>query len=197
MHGHLSVAEGRGVTDALQASLEEDAALFPEEARYAVSHYPREPYRQKMTFVYRRLQATLEAAGRPWRADHRPRPGAYPSAAAFLADLRLVQASLREQEEILREQEREVRRLVDHAKKNQVAQTDLDRIWNLSVLLFLGVAVYAFAAGDGTAIFGELLRANTPANRLSTLNQQPASIEGADIELKPRALSSPLSTLLK
>ncbi len=31
-----------------------------------------------MTFVYRRLQATLEAAARPWRADHRPRPGRLP-----------------------------------------------------------------------------------------------------------------------
>ena len=27
--------------------------------------------------VYRKLAATLEAAQRPWRADHRPRPGAY------------------------------------------------------------------------------------------------------------------------
>lgn len=96
MHGHLSVAEERGVSRDLLASLEEDAAVFPEEARRVVEHYRREPYRQKMTFVYRRLQATLEAAARPWRADHRPRPGAYPSAAGFLADLRLVQSSLRE-----------------------------------------------------------------------------------------------------
>ena len=79
----------------LLASLREDAALFPEAARIASAHYPREPYRQKMTFVYRRLKATLEAAGRPWRADHRPRPGAYSSAEAFIADLRLVQDSLR------------------------------------------------------------------------------------------------------
>jgi len=95
MHGHLSVAEERGVDRELLASLEEDAALFPEEARRVLEHYRREPYRQKMTFIYRRLQATLEAAARPWRADHRPRPGAYPSADAFLADLRLVQSSLR------------------------------------------------------------------------------------------------------
>jgi phosphoenolpyruvate carboxylase len=95
MHGHLSVAQGRGVSEELLASLEEDAAVFPEEAKSAALHYPREPYRQKMTFVYRRLQATLEAAARPWRADHRPRPGAYTSAAAFQDDLRVVQASLR------------------------------------------------------------------------------------------------------
>jgi phosphoenolpyruvate carboxylase len=96
MHGHLSVAEERGVSPELRASLEEDAATFPEEAQRVLEHYPREPYRRKMTFIYRRLQATLEAAARPWRADHRPRPGAYASAEAFLADLRLVQSSLRE-----------------------------------------------------------------------------------------------------
>ena len=95
MHGHLSVAEERGVSPELLASLEEDAAVFPEEARRVLEHYPREPYRQKMTYVYRRLQVTREAAARPWRADHRRRPGAYASAKAFLADLRLVQSSLR------------------------------------------------------------------------------------------------------
>ena len=48
-----------------------------------------------MAFVYRKLGATLEASQRPWRADHRPKPGTYASAAEFLADLRLVQESLR------------------------------------------------------------------------------------------------------
>ena len=95
MHGHLSVAEDRGVSDELLSSIEKDAALFPHEAKLAVLHYRREPYRQKLSLVYRKLQATLEAADRPWRADHRPRPGAYPSAEEFLADLRLVQKSLR------------------------------------------------------------------------------------------------------
>jgi phosphoenolpyruvate carboxylase len=96
MHGHLSVAEERGVSPELRESLEEDAALFPEEAELARSHYAREPYRQKTTFIYRRLQATLEAARRPWRADHIPLAEAYASAAEFVADLRLVQTSLRE-----------------------------------------------------------------------------------------------------
>jgi phosphoenolpyruvate carboxylase len=45
--------------------------------------------------VYRRLGKTLEASGRPWRADHRPRPGAYASSAELLADLALLQRSLR------------------------------------------------------------------------------------------------------
>jgi phosphoenolpyruvate carboxylase len=95
MHGHLSVAEGRGVSDELLGSMETDAALFPEDADHVASHYAREPYRRKMWFIYRRLRATLEAAARPWRADHRPRPGAYPSAEDFVADLRLVESSLR------------------------------------------------------------------------------------------------------
>ena len=95
MHGHLSVAESRGVDPSLRESLEADAALFPDQAERNRRQYGREPYRQKMAFVYRRLQATLEAAGRPWRADHQLPPGAYGSAEAFLADLRLVQSSLR------------------------------------------------------------------------------------------------------
>jgi phosphoenolpyruvate carboxylase len=95
MHGHLSVSEERGVDDALLESLERDARLFPDEARRNRERYRREPYRRKMAFVYRRLQATLEAATRPWRADYRPRPEAYADAAEFVADLRLVQSSLR------------------------------------------------------------------------------------------------------
>jgi phosphoenolpyruvate carboxylase len=95
MHGHLSVSEERGVEDVLLESLERDARLFPDEARRNRERYRREPYRQKMAFVYRRLQATLEAAARPWRADYRPRPEAYAEAGEFAADLRLVQSSLR------------------------------------------------------------------------------------------------------
>jgi membrane fusion protein (multidrug efflux system) len=44
------------------------------------------------------------------------------------------QASLREQQELLREQEREVRRLVDLASRNQVAQTDLDQRRTLAAI---------------------------------------------------------------
>lgn len=44
------------------------------------------------------------------------------------------QASLREQEAVLAEQEREVRRLVDLARKNQVAQTDLDQRRTLAAI---------------------------------------------------------------
>jgi phosphoenolpyruvate carboxylase len=95
MRGLLSTAESLGVTDALRASLERDRASFPDEARRAAERYPRQIYRQKMAFVYRRLSATLEANARAWRADFRPRPGVYEEPSTFTADLALMQESLR------------------------------------------------------------------------------------------------------
>jgi phosphoenolpyruvate carboxylase len=95
LHGHLSTAARQGVDDALLASIERDAAMLPDEARRSAVRYRQQPYRQKMAFVYRKLGATQEASQRPWRADHRPKPGTYPSASEFLADLVLVQQSLR------------------------------------------------------------------------------------------------------
>src|SRR6266581_988579 len=95
MRAHLSMTDARGVSPELLASLTADAALFPDEERRARERYRRQAHRQKMAFVYRKLQATLEAAGRPWRADYRPRPGTYRDACDFLTDLRLVESSLR------------------------------------------------------------------------------------------------------
>jgi phosphoenolpyruvate carboxylase len=95
MHGHLSTAERYGVTRELRTSLEKDAALFPEAANQAAQRYRRQPYRQKLALVYRKLTSTLEASQGPWRIDHRPRPGTYADAAEFGADLRLLQDSLR------------------------------------------------------------------------------------------------------
>lgn len=51
------------------------------------------------------------------------------------------------------------------------SQEDLDRVWNLSMVLFLGAAVFAFASGDGMGMFGEYLNANSPAKRISALNK--------------------------
>ena len=95
MRGLLSSAESVGVSDALSASLKEDEALFPEEMRRAVGRYPRQPYRQKLALVYRKLGATLEETRRPWRQEHRAGPGTYASAGAFVADLAVVRDSLR------------------------------------------------------------------------------------------------------
>jgi phosphoenolpyruvate carboxylase len=94
LHGHLSTTERLGVDDELLASLRRDAEAFPDEARRAEERYRRQPYRQKLLYVYRRLGATLEAAARPWRADHRVRPGTYAGASELLADLKLLQSGL-------------------------------------------------------------------------------------------------------
>lgn len=95
LHGHLSTTERLGVDAALVRSLEQDALAFPDEARRAEQRYRLQPYRQKLRYVYRRLGATLDASGRPWRGDHAQRPGTYREAGELVADLRLLQASLR------------------------------------------------------------------------------------------------------
>jgi phosphoenolpyruvate carboxylase len=95
LHGHLSTTERLGVAPALVESLEADAAAFPDEASAAEARYRRQPYRRKLRYVYRKLGAMLEARGRPWRADHVVRPGTYAGASELVADLRLLQTSLR------------------------------------------------------------------------------------------------------
>ncbi|HVO10794.1 MAG TPA: phosphoenolpyruvate carboxylase [Vicinamibacteria bacterium] len=95
LHGHLSITEALGVDRDLLDSLAADAQLFPDEARRASERYARQPYRQKLLYVYRKLAATLEASTRPWRADHRPRPGTYADASELQHDLRLLRSSLR------------------------------------------------------------------------------------------------------
>jgi phosphoenolpyruvate carboxylase len=95
LHGHLSTTERLGVEAPLLASLDADAAAFPDEAKAARGRYLRQPYRLKLRYVYRRLGASLEACRSPWRADHVVRPGAYAAAPELLADLRLLQDSLR------------------------------------------------------------------------------------------------------
>jgi len=95
LHGHLSTAARQGVNEELLESIARDGLAFPDEARRSAERYRQQPYRQKMAFVYRKLGATMEASHRPWRADHRPKPGTYASATEFLDDLRLVQESLR------------------------------------------------------------------------------------------------------
>jgi len=95
LHGHLSTTDRLGVDDELLRSLDADSGLFPEEARRAEERYARQPYRQKLLYVYRRLGATLEASQRAWRADHVVRAGTYAGAGELLLDLRLLQRSLR------------------------------------------------------------------------------------------------------
>jgi phosphoenolpyruvate carboxylase len=95
LHGHLSTTERVGVDEALLRSIEADALAFPDEVRQVDERYKHQPYRQKLRFVYRKLGATLEASRRPWRADHVMSPGTYHEAGELVADLRLLQSSLR------------------------------------------------------------------------------------------------------
>ncbi len=72
------------ITPALQASLARDAALLPDYDRELGPQTAQEPYRRKLSFAWKRLEATIAQA-----ADI-----AYLSANELLADLLLIQQSL-------------------------------------------------------------------------------------------------------
>jgi hypothetical protein len=56
------------------------------------------------------------------------------------------------------------------------AQADLDRIWNLCVLLFFGAIVVAFVANDGARAVGGLASDNSMASRLEAANKGARSV---------------------
>jgi hypothetical protein len=58
----------------------------------------------------------------------------------------------------------------------EFAQVDLDRIWNLCVLLFFGAFVIAFVANDGANTVAGLAENNSPANRLAAVNKSARSV---------------------
>lgn len=95
LHGHLSLSERYGVSEALAESLKQDAEMFPQREALVESRYPEQPYRQKMHYIYEKLGATLEDNRRPWRSERLPRANIYETPAQFTADLKLVQDSLR------------------------------------------------------------------------------------------------------
>jgi phosphoenolpyruvate carboxylase len=95
MYGLLSSDESYGVSPELRESLEADAGLLPEEAAHYRQLYPRQLYRQKMALIYRKLQLTAEANQQPWRAEPGPRRGEYAHEDEFIADLVVMQESLR------------------------------------------------------------------------------------------------------
>jgi phosphoenolpyruvate carboxylase len=95
MHAHLSVAARRGSSPALRARFAELAEVLPSDAAELQERYPDQPHRQFLALTYRALRATEHDAAQPWRADHRVDPGAYPTAAGFVADLELLRDSLR------------------------------------------------------------------------------------------------------
>ncbi len=96
MYGHLSVANSRGAfSRAFLDSLAEDLDSAPPSDKARLDRFSLEPYRQKMILIYRRLGATMAQNREAWQAQ-RPDPWAYPSAAEFIADLELIQESLRQ-----------------------------------------------------------------------------------------------------
>lgn len=95
MYGLLSTDESYGISPELRDSLAADAELLPDEAAHYRHLYPRQPYRQKIALIYRKLQLTAEANQRPWRSDHVPQRGEYVHEDAFIADLVVMQESLR------------------------------------------------------------------------------------------------------
>lgn len=95
MYGHLSVARSRGAfTQEFLDSLARDLERAPESDKARLERFSLEPYRQKMILIYRRLGATMAQNRESW-ASQRADPWAYRNAGEFIADLELIQRSLR------------------------------------------------------------------------------------------------------
>ena len=92
------------ITPQLQRSLDEDAACMPEYDRELGPQTALEPYRRKLSFIWKRLEATLHPAITPGthvrsltqvgNDREQPAPSAYKHAQELLADLHLVRESL-------------------------------------------------------------------------------------------------------
>lgn len=96
LYGHLSVAKTRmGFSQPFLDSLAEDMKLVSGDELEVLERFSLEPYRQKSILIYRRLMATIRQNEQPWE-QQKPEPRAYPDAAAFVADLELIQESLRQ-----------------------------------------------------------------------------------------------------
>ena len=96
MYGHLSVANTRGAfSQAFLESLAGDLESAPPSDIARLERFSLEPYRQKMILIYRRLGATLAQNREAWQTQ-RPDPWAYSNADEFIADLELIQVSLRQ-----------------------------------------------------------------------------------------------------
>ena len=83
----------------LQASIEADAALFPDLAEVLERRNPHEPYRQKCSYIHRKLQETeryIEQFQANWAMSKaKPNQHRYQTASEVLHDLELMEHSLR------------------------------------------------------------------------------------------------------
>jgi phosphoenolpyruvate carboxylase len=93
MHAHLSVALARGVLPELERRADDLArALGGSEG--LEWRYADQPHRRFLALVHRRLGRTADRIARPW-SERTVTPDAYSGTDELLADLRLLQASLR------------------------------------------------------------------------------------------------------
>lgn len=86
------------ITAALQASIEQDVRRLPDYNRELGSQAVFEPYRRKLSFIWKRLESMVQASSQPSPSTHTKEtlPLAYNTTQELLHDLRLVQTSLLE-----------------------------------------------------------------------------------------------------
>jgi len=144
LYRRLSMSEQQvGVSRALLHSLRDDANNFPELNENLSDDIAAEPYRRKLAFMLEKLRRSAAEGRRVLRRSPgaRPEPGTwYPSAASLLADLDLLDGSLREHKAgivadgVLEETRRQVEvfglqlarlDLRQHSQKHSLAVADL------------------------------------------------------------------------
>src|SRR5690606_29503447 len=80
----------------LRDSIERDRELLPDVWQQNRRRDREEPVRLKLSFIRARLEATRTGIAERYAGHHEARPAAYPDAAAFAADLSVIEAALRE-----------------------------------------------------------------------------------------------------
>lgn len=95
LFSHLSMSINHAkFTDDFLARLEHDISRLPNQELKHLEFIRREPYRQMLTIIRRKLTATLERAATMWD-DHPDNPMVYSDSSEMVKDLEAVEASLR------------------------------------------------------------------------------------------------------
>jgi len=81
------------ISDDLERSIAEDREILGERGDAICKRFQLEPYRQKVSLMRERIEATHRQVARPL-AERHPEPSAYADAREFLRHLRLIQQSL-------------------------------------------------------------------------------------------------------
>lgn len=95
LFAHLSMSSNHvGFTDEFLAKLDQDLSQLPSHEQARLRPTRREPYRQMLAIIRRKLEATRERTHALWD-EHAPDPMVYVRAEDLRADLEAVDASLR------------------------------------------------------------------------------------------------------